>query len=95
MDPPSFGRGAKGEVWKIEEHLIELLKNIREILDPDFKFMLLSSHSHGYTPLAMKNLLSAIVDGGKGHFLCEEMIVNEQENGRSLPSGASCFYVKD
>ncbi len=95
LDPPSFGRGAKGEVWKIEEHLIALLEILREILDPEFKFIILSSHSHGYTPLAMQNLLYPVIGDAKGRFISEEMVVKENENGRSLPSGASCFFLRD
>ncbi len=95
LDPPSFGRGAKSEVWKIEEHLIDLLNNLKSILADDFKFFLLSSHSHGYTPLAMKNLILDLGENIQGRFLCEEMTVAEQLSGRVLPSGASCFFVRD
>ena len=47
LDPPSFGRGPKGDVWKIEEHLFGLLDDIKEILDEDFSFIQLSAHSQG------------------------------------------------
>ena len=95
LDPPTFGRGTKNEVWKIEEHLPILLDGIKEILAPDFKFILLSSHSPGYTPVAMKNNLLEVIGDAKGEFKLEEMLVEEVESGRALPSGASCFFIRD
>lgn len=91
LDPPSFGRGAKGEVWKIEEHMVELLAEIRQILADDYRFVLLSSHSDGYTPVALRNLLSDMVGGAKDvRYEFGEMLVAE-ESGRELPSGSYCF----
>ncbi|SME88055.1 class I SAM-dependent methyltransferase [Pseudobacteriovorax antillogorgiicola] len=95
LDPPSFGRGSKNEVWKIEEHLSPLLDGIKEILHEDFKFILLSSHSHGYTPVAMKNNLLELVGDITGEFQLSEMLVEEQDGGRALPSGASCFFIRN
>lgn len=95
LDPPTFGRGTKNEIWKIEEHLPILLDSLSEILHDDFKFILLSSHSPGYTPVAMKNNLLEIIDGSKGTFQLNEMLVKEQDSGRALPSGASCFFIRD
>jgi 23S rRNA (cytosine1962-C5)-methyltransferase len=95
LDPPSFGRGTKNELWKIEEHLIPLLDGLKELLAPDFKFILLSSHSAGYTPVAMRNLLGPLTQGTKGRYLEEEMLVLEQNSGRALPSGANTWYIRD
>ncbi len=95
LDPPSFGRGSKNEVWKIEEHLPLLLDDIRQILHEDFRFILLSSHSPGYTPLAMKNNLQEVVLDIRGDYLLEEMVIPEQLGGRVLPSGASVFFIRN
>jgi 23S rRNA (cytosine1962-C5)-methyltransferase len=94
LDPPSFGRGANNEVWQIEDHLVPLLANLKQILADDFVFILLSSHSNGYTPLALQNLLLGIVNNQEGTFEVGEMIVREQDSGRVLPSGASALYVR-
>jgi 23S rRNA (cytosine1962-C5)-methyltransferase len=100
LDPPSFGRGPKGETWKIEEMLPPLLDDLAKLLAPDFAFVLLSSHSEGYTPMALTNLLAALPEcsAGAGTFSAEEMIVRETsesgEPGRPLPSGASCLYAR-
>lgn len=94
LDPPSYGRGPKGESWKIEEMLPPLLDDLEKLLADDYAFVLLSSHSTGYTPLALVNLLSEICSPKDGTFAAEEMVVAEEGSGRVLPSGASCFYVR-
>lgn len=91
LDPPSFGRGTKGQVWKIEEHLNKLLDVLKQILDENFLFILLTSHTPGFTPLCLKNLLFSIVDERKGEFICSEMVI--EGSGNSLPSGTSCLFI--
>lgn len=63
LDPPSFGRGSKHEVFKIEEDLLPLLELCFELLEKKGRFLLLSCHTPGYTPLVLKQLLSQITDG--------------------------------
>jgi 23S rRNA (cytosine1962-C5)-methyltransferase len=92
LDPPSYGRGPKGEAWKIEEMLPPLLDDLRQLMAPDFAFVLLSSHSAGYTPLALTNLLAGIGQGLAAKFSAEEMVVID-EAGRALPSGATCLMT--
>jgi 23S rRNA (cytosine1962-C5)-methyltransferase len=109
LDPPSYGRGPKGETWKIEDMLPELLVQLKQILAPNFRFVLLSSHSAGYTPLSLTNLVGDLwpfSKGGDRQVVAEEMVVYESpsldpkemskdggEEGRALPSGASCLFV--
>lgn len=87
LDPPSFGRGSKGEVWKIENDLLQLLNECKQILSDDPLFILLSCHSPGFTPLVLQNLLAEMMNGKKGLLSCGEMVIPE-ETGRLLPSGA-------
>lgn len=91
LDPPSFGRGSKGQLWKIEEHLIPLLKNLRKLVPDEKHFVLLSSHSPGYTPTSLENLLRDHF--GEGNFVSDEMYITDIE-GRRLPSGAHSFLQK-
>ncbi len=95
LDPPSFGRGSKGEVWKIEEDLENLLDLLKALLAEDFKFILLSSHSNGYTPIAMQNLLISMVGRAEGRYLSEEMLLVEEQSKRALPSGACSWFIRD
>lgn len=93
LDPPSFGRGNKNEVWKIESDLPILMANIRKLLADDFVFLLLSAHSNGYTPIALRNLAHDLVlNKFTGSFDESEMTVAEADGQRLLPSGASCLF---
>lgn len=99
LDPPSYGRGPRGEAWKIEEMLPKLLEDLRQLLADDFVFFLLSGHSAGYTPVALTNLLADVVDPTTGKFDAAEMLVTETVSGaggfrRQLPSGAHCWFIR-
>jgi 23S rRNA (cytosine1962-C5)-methyltransferase len=87
LDPPTYGRGPDKQLWKIEEHLLPLLDQLRALLNPR-GFVLLSCHSPGYTPLVVENLLKQIWAGAAVE--AREMgIVDAQ--GVVLPSGVSGF----
>ncbi|MCH9634123.1 MAG: Ribosomal RNA large subunit methyltransferase K/L [Chlamydiae bacterium] len=64
LDPPSFGRGSRGEVFKIETQLIELLKLVKSVLSDNPSFVLLTCHTPGISPLGLKNILSQIFPEG-------------------------------
>ena len=57
MDPPSYGRGPGGEVWKLEEQLFSLLTECMQLLDDDSVFFILNSYTTGLSPSVMKSLL--------------------------------------
>ncbi len=94
LDPPSYGRGAGSEVWKIEEDLFTLLENLKQLMDDNFGFIQLSSHSQGYTPIALENLLKEMCKNFEGKYITEEMFV-EDIRGKKLPSGAHCVFVSN
>lgn len=87
MDPPAFGRGTKGEVWKIEEHLAELITLTRELLAPDAAFLLMSGYAAGYSPMGFANLMQSVQDTRGGVVTCGEMGIHEQNSQRVLPTG--------
>ncbi len=84
LDPPTYGRGARGEVWKIDEELRPFLDLCTRLLAGDARFLLLTSHSPGYTPLVLENLLAP---GARGAVESAEMVILDA-NRRPLPSGA-------
>jgi hypothetical protein len=57
LDPPTFGRGAQGEVFKIETHITKLLENLKELLSDKPLFILFSCHTPGFTPTVLSQLL--------------------------------------
>ena len=58
MDPPSYGRGPKGEVWRLEDNLRELLEKACDVLDEDYSFLLINSYTTGVSPTSLNNILS-------------------------------------
>lgn len=90
LDPPTFGRGAKGEVWKIEKDLPQLLQRCRNVLSPDPLFILFTTHSPGFSALTLKNMmLNYLVDASRGRFDIGEMLLYNEESGFHIPNG---FY---
>lgn len=88
LDPPSFGRGSSGQVWKIEDDLPTLLELCRELIDLDRPYCVeLSCHSPGFTPLVMERLLRQVF-GKHGEITSCEMSIPES-TGRELPAGIS------
>ena len=65
MDPPAFGRGPKGEVWKIEESLKELLGAIPQLLSPDAKLVILNGYASGYSARTFGELLHEALPKGE------------------------------
>ncbi|GAB6064536.1 class I SAM-dependent methyltransferase [Deferrisoma palaeochoriense] len=92
LDPPTFGRGPKGQVFKIEEHLFELLEACAAILAPGPAFVLLSCHTPGFTPTTLANLLEAAIPRAADRIERGEMLVTD-ETGRALPSGTYARWV--
>lgn len=60
MDPPSFGRGAKGEVWKFEYNLMPLLKACKNVLSEEPLFFLINSYTSGVSPIVTANMLASV-----------------------------------
>lgn len=85
LDPPSFGRGNKGEVFKIERDLKGILDLCRNLLSDRPLFVILSSHTPGYTPLVMHHLLEQMRGGLKGFIEAGEMTI---PGPLDLPSGS-------
>ena len=85
LDPPSFGRGRQGEVFKIERDLLEILQCCKKLLSKNPLFMVFTSHTPGFSPMVMNHLLkqtlSANPESGELRIPCQ--------TGYDLPSG--CF----
>ncbi len=92
LDPPSFGRGPKGQVFKIENELPTLMEGCRELLAKNALFMLYSGHTPGFTPLVMQNQLDEVVHNLPGTVDSGEMVIHD-EQGRYLPSGTFARWV--
>jgi 23S rRNA (cytosine1962-C5)-methyltransferase len=87
LDPPSFGRGAKGEIFKIEEEIIDLLRDCRELLSDHPLFILFSCHTPGFSPLVMQHLMTQAMQGLKGVLDVGEMVLSGKKTVLDVPSG--------
>jgi 23S rRNA (cytosine1962-C5)-methyltransferase len=86
LDPPKFGRGPEGEVWRLEEHLAPLLSDCRKLLDADSRFLVLTVYAVRMSALAIGELLRQITADLGGTVECGEMAVREEARGLLLPT---------
>ena len=88
LDPPTFGRGAKGEVYKIDEGLQATLDICTRLLSDDAILFLLTSHTPGYTPTVLANLVAQATSMRRGRIESGEMLLTGRNDVLPLPSGA-------
>ena len=86
LDPPKFGRGPEGEVWRLEEHLAPLLADCRRLLGADSRFLVLTVYAVRMSALAIGELLLQLTDDLGGTVECGEMAVREEARGLLLPT---------
>ena len=89
MDPPSYGRGPKGEIWKIEESIYPFLELLVKLLHEDSYFLLLNSYTTGLQPAVLSNMLRMTVQKKYGGVIRAEEVVLPVTEGGVLPCGAS------
>ena len=95
MDPPSYGRGPGGEVWKIEDTLYDLVRACVDILSPDALFYLINSYTTGLAPGVLTYLLeSQIVPKFGGYVVSDEIGLPVGDRGLVLPCGASGRWTR-
>ena len=96
MDPPSYGRGPKGEIWKIEESIFPFVKLCSQLLSKDARFFLINSYTTGLQPAVLSYMLQlTITPVLGGHVEAGEIGLPVAENGLVLPCGASGRWSKD
>ena len=94
MDPPSYGRGPGGEVWKLEERLFSLVELCRSILSPDAKFFLLNSYTTGLSPSVMEYLLGVLLQKPMGgRVASDEIGLPVTSTGQVLPCGSTAIWT--
>lgn len=88
LDPPTYGRGGNGETYKIERDLTETLRLCRALLSDAPRFLLLSAHTPGHTPVVLSNVLTQALRGLGGAVSAGEMLLTGAPDVFPLPSGA-------
>lgn len=95
MDPPSYGRGPGGEVWKLESEVYALCEKCASLLSDRAQLFLLNSYTTGLSPSVMGYMLGSIITprfGGKIN--ADEIGLPVADSGLVLPSGASAFWTR-
>jgi 23S rRNA (cytosine1962-C5)-methyltransferase len=95
MDPPSYGRGPGGEVWKLETEVYALCEKCARLLSDNARLFLINSYTTGLSPSVMGYMLGSIIQprfGGK--IVADEIGLPVADSGLVLPSGASAFWTR-
>jgi 23S rRNA (cytosine1962-C5)-methyltransferase len=87
MDPPRFGRGSKGEVWKLEKDLPKLLAAIGPLMSPNFKLLLVNAYTADISSIALTNAVNDIVKDKNGIMESGELSLRESFGKRLVPNG--------
>lgn len=95
MDPPSYGRGPGGEVWKLEDKVYDFVNLCAELLTEDSVMMLINSYTTGLSSSVMEYILgTAVKSKFGGRVSSDEIGLPVEETGMVLPCGASAIWEK-
>lgn len=95
MDPPSYGRGPTGEVWKLENELYGLVSTCSEVLSEDPLFFFINSYTTGFQPAVLSNLLERCVRSRFGGSIDSEELCLPVKSGGVLPCGATGRWISE
>lgn len=95
LDPPSYGRGPKGEIWHLEDSLYDFVALIKDVLSDNPLMVLLNSYTTGLSASVMKYILDDVIVKEKGGSVtADEIGLPVSSNGEILPCGASAVWIK-
>ena len=94
LDPPKFGRGPTGEVWRLEENLAPLLADCRRLLDEDSRFLVLTVYAVRMSALAIGELVKQTLGDLGGTVEMGEMAVREEARGLLLPTAIFARWAR-
>lgn len=92
MDPPSYGRGTSGEVWKLEDNLFDFVKLCSQVLSEKPLFVLINSYTTGLGATVLENILKLSLKDFKGKCEAYELCLPTEEN-ILLPCGTSAIFI--
>lgn len=95
MDPPSYGRGPGGEVWKLENEVYSLCELCAGLLSDDALLFLINSYTTGLSPSVMSYILASLIKPAHGgNVYADEIGLPVSQSGLILPSGASAYWTR-
>ena len=95
MDPPSYGRGPKGEIWKLEDHVFPFIKLTAQLLSKDARFFLINSYTTGLQSAVLSYMLNTVITPKLGGCVeADEIGLPVSSNGLILPCGSSGRWMR-
>lgn len=96
LDPPSYGRGPKGEIWHLEDSIYDFVKLVRDVLSDEPLMVLLNSYTTGLSASVMKYILDDVITSERGgKVTADEIGLPLSSKDRILPCGSSAIWTKD
>ena len=95
MDPPSFGRGDKGQVWKIEEDFLPLFNDCAKLLSDKPLFFLINGYAAGYSSIAYSNNLKVLQEKFGGTIEAGEVVIEEKDKSHSAMKSLDSMGIKE
>lgn len=93
MDPPSYGRGPGGEVWKLEDNIYEFVETCAKLMSDKPLFFILNSYTTGFSPVVTENMLSVILKKRfGGTVVAGDLCLKSTEGGLLLPCGSTARW---
>ena len=95
MDPPSYGRGPGGEIWKLEDNVYDLITLTEQVLSDDPLFFAINSYTEGLSPAVMEYIVkTTLCPTAGGHTHCDEIGLPVSATGGVVPCGATAIWEK-
>ena len=95
MDPPSYGRGTGGEIWKLEDSVYDFVELAAQVLSDEPIMVLINSYTTGLSPSVMEYILGSVISPKfGGRVTCDEIGLPVTQTGFHLPCGASAIWQK-
>lgn len=96
MDPPSYGRGPRGEIWRIEDNIYEFIKLCKNVLSENAEFFVINSYSTGLSPSVMGYMLSDVLQKKLGGYVySDEIGIPVSSSELVMPAGATAIWSKN
>ena len=96
LDPPSYGRGPTGQVWKLEEDLYPFVERLAGVLSDDPLFLILNSYTTGLAPSVLTYILETLISRRfGGHTVSDELGLPVTQSGLALPCGAAGRWTRE
>ena len=94
LDPPSYGRGPKGEIWHLEDSIYDFVKLVEQVLSDKPLMVMLNSYTTGLSASVMKYILDDVITNKRGgRVSADEIGIPVSSNGRVLPCGSTAIWM--